>query len=175
MKKMKRLLAVLTALALIFTLAGCGKTGMENASPEGQPEAEMAPDEETAEMSFAEGFVSPPAENRPLTRWWVPGALMTKEEIKAEIESMSAAGFGGAEVVPVAVAGAEMANGGEAEPTIEWGTPEWNELIRYMLETAGEYAFTIDFTMTPAWPLALPSIKNVDDPEEGAQMEMDGA
>ena len=39
MKKMKRLLAVLTALALIFTLAGCGKTGMENASPEGQPEA----------------------------------------------------------------------------------------------------------------------------------------
>ena len=175
MRKTKRLLTLLLALALAVSLIACGQTATEETPPEEQANEETLPEAETAELSFAEGFASPPVENRPLTRWWVPGALMTKEEIKAEIESMSAAGFGGAEVVPVAVAGAEMANGEDAEPTIEWGTPEWNELIRYMLEVAGENSFTIDFTMTPAWPLALPTIQNVDDPDEGAQMEMDGA
>ena len=144
MHQMKRMLAFLLALALACSLIGCAQTTTQETKEETPPETEAS------EISFAEGFASPSAENRPLTRWWVPGALMTKEEIKAEIESMSAAGFGGAEVVPVAVAGAEMANAEDAEPTIEWGTPEWNELIRSMLEVAGENNFTIDFTMTPA-------------------------
>ena len=113
-------------------------------------------------------FAKPSADNRPLTRWWVPGSHMTKPEIRKEILSMVNAGFGGAEVVPVAV-------GGEGGAQIDWGSAEWNDLISYMLQVAGENNFTIDFTMTPAWPLALPTITNVDDPAQGAQMELDGA
>ncbi len=117
---------------------------------------------------LATEFAKPPVENRPLTRWWVPGSHMTKAEIRREIISMANAGFGGAEVVPVAV-------GGEGGAQIDWGGAEWNDLISYMLEVAGENNFTIDFTMTPAWPLALPTITNVDDFSQGAQMELDGA
>lgn len=79
------------------------------------------------------------------------------------------AGFGGAEVVPVSIAG------GDGEGVLDWGSEHWKEVTKHMLEVAGENNFTIDFTMTPAWPLALPTIKDVDDPAQGAQMELDGA
>ena len=121
-----------------------------------------------ADQSFASDFVSPPSETRPKTRWWVPGSHMTKEEIEKEIASMAQAGFGGAEVVPVSP-------GGEGGTSIDWGTDQWKELTKHMLQVAGKYDFTIDFTMTPAWPLALPTITDVDDPSQGAQMEADGA
>ncbi|PWM99062.1 MAG: hypothetical protein DBX37_05520 [Massilioclostridium sp.] len=91
---------------------------------------------------------------------------MTKSEIETEIKSMSEAGFGGAEIVPVST-------GGEGGDSIDWGTDQWNEMIKHMLQVAGKYDFTIDFTMTPAWPLALPTIKDLDDPNSGAQMEVD--
>ena len=81
---------------------------------------------------------------------------------------MAEAGFGGAEIVP-------MSAGGENGEDIDWGTAQWNEMIKYMLQVAGELDFVIDFTMTPAWPLALPTITDVDDPSQGAQMELDGA
>ncbi|MBD5424289.1 MAG: hypothetical protein HDR44_04125, partial [Allobaculum sp.] len=97
------------------------------------------------------------------------GSHMNKEEVKKEIESMVAAGFGGAEIVPVSIAG------GDGEGEIDWGSDQWKEITKYILEVAGENNFTIDFTLTPAWPLALPTIEDVDDPKQGAQMEMDGA
>lgn len=125
---------------------------------------------ESADTGLAQEFASPSSDNRPLTRWWVPGSSMTKEEVKHEIEAMAQAGFGGAEVVPVSVAG-----GDDSEGTIDWGSDAWKEITKYMLEVAADNDFTIDFTMTPAWPLALPGITDVDDPKQGAQMEADGA
>lgn len=121
------------------------------------------------DANFAKTFSTPSADNKPLTRWWIPGANITKSEIRHELESMAAAGFGGAEVVPVAM------DGGDGNGKIEWGTENWKNLTNYMLEVAGENNLTIDFTMTPAWPLALPTIQDVNNPAQGAQMELDGA
>ena len=59
------------------------------------------------DANFSQTFSNPTVDNRPLTRWWIPGANMTKAEIRREIESMAAAGFGGAEVVPVAMDGGD--------------------------------------------------------------------
>ena len=124
--------------------------------------------EEAPETSFLTSFQDPSGAERPRTRWWVPGSHMTVEEIRSEMESMVNAGFGGAEIVPVSTSG-------EGGSGIDWGTEQWNSVIKSMLEIAGEYDFTIDFTMTPAWPLALPTITDLDDPDSGAQMEVDGA
>lgn len=121
------------------------------------------------QTTFEERFVNPNMSDKALTRWWVPGAKMEKEEIKKEILSMVNAGLGGAEIVPVSLAG------GDGEGEIDWGSDEWKETTKYILETAAQYNFTIDFTMTPAWPLALPTIQDVNDISQGAQMELDGA
>ena len=126
--------------------------------------------ETAAPSAFAEAFLNPTADNRPLIRWWVPGSMMDKEEVKAEIESMADAGFGGAEIVPVSMGGGDDFNG-----SVDWGSDSWKEITKYILETAGENNFTIDFTMTPAWPLALPTVTDVNNPAQGAQMELDGA
>ena len=101
-------------------------------------------------------------------RWWIPGGKMTEEEISRELEEIAAAGFGGVEVVPVS-------SSGEGGDTTDWGSEQWNKMMKFALEKAGELGMTIDFTMTPAWPLALPSITDVDDPDSGAQLEVDGA
>lgn len=155
---MKKIVQKSMAALLVLSMFGCSSGGNTTEA-----------DVENETKDFASTFMNPSNDNKPLTRWWVPGSSMDKEEIKKEIESMVNAGFGGAEVVPVSVAG------GDGEGQLDWGSDKWKEVTKYMLETAGEYDFTIDFTMTPAWPLALPTIKDVNDPSQGAQMELDGA
>lgn len=49
------------------------------------------------DSNFSKNFSEPTTDNRPLTRWWIPGANITKNEIRKEIQSMAAAGFGGAD------------------------------------------------------------------------------
>ncbi len=155
---MKKIVQKSMAALLVLSMFGCS-------SGDSAPETNV----ENENQDFASSFMYPSNENKPLTRWWVPGSSMDKEEIKKEIESMVNAGFGGAEIVPVSIAG------GDGEGQLDWGSNKWKEVTKYILETAKEYDFTIDFTMTPAWPLALPTIKDVNDPSQGAQMELDGA
>lgn len=155
---MKKLLKCSTAILLTLSLAGCHSA----------KSSDPVSNDLTAD-AFVERFNDPEMNDKPITRWWVPGAKMDKKEIEAEIQSMVDAGLGGAEIVPVSLAG------GDGEGKIDWGSQEWKETTKYILETASKYNFTIDFTMTPAWPLALPTIEDVNDPSQGAQMELDGA
>ncbi|MBR2812672.1 MAG: hypothetical protein IKD69_14960 [Solobacterium sp.] len=171
---MKQTMKSAFAALLAVSLTACTKESTVSSVPASSTVKEsstVSPTEEpvTVNTAFAADFAAPADEYRPLTRWWVPGSMMDKEEIKAEIESMVSAGFGGAEIVPVSVAG------GDGEGQLDWGSEHWKEVTKYMLEVAGENNFTIDFTMTPAWPLALPTITDVNDPAQGAQMELDGA
>lgn len=161
---------VLTGLALMMALSSIGCASQPTASTSTTSTASAATEAEGVKnVSIVEEFKNPANQNKPLTRWWVPGSQMNKDEIEKEIKSMADAGFGGAEIVPVSV------EGGDGDGQIDWGSDQWKEITKYILETAGKYDFTIDFTLTPAWPLALPTIKDVNDPKQGAQMELDGA
>lgn len=172
----------LATAALLLSLAACGQ---QAADTQGDGAAVETPATQAATPVVQEGFgtttasvgadellgrfAEPDMRDRPLTRWWVPGSQMDADEVQHEIESMVEAGFGGAEIVPVSTAG------GDGEGELDWGSDEWKAITKHILEVAGEHDFTIDFTMTPAWPLALPGITDADDPAQGAQMEMDGA
>lgn len=161
---------VLTGLALMMALSSIGCASQPTASTSTTSTASAATEAEGVKnVSIVEEFKNPANQNKPLTRWWIPGSQMNKDEIEKEIKSMADAGFGGAEIVPVSV------EGGDGDGQIDWGSDQWKEITKYILETAGKYDFTIDFTLTPAWPLALPTIKDVNDPKQGAQMELDGA
>lgn len=151
-----------------FTSACLGAAllaGIIPASAHAAPPAAEAPD---SASSFAQSFASPQMQDKPKMRWWVPNALMTESEITREIESMVSAGFGGAEVVSFA----------KTDPSgvdVSWGSQRWKELTKHMLHVAGEHDFSIDFTLTSGWPLNLPTITDIDDPTQGAQMETDSA
>ena len=120
------------------------------------------------EDSFIKQFEEGTYNSGTRIRWWVPGGNMKEEEIAKELTAIAEAGFGGIEVVPMSLTG-------EQGDYIDWGTEQWNHMMKFALEKAGELGLTVDFTMTPAWPLALPNIQDVDDPASGAQQEMDGA
>lgn len=119
--------------------------------------------------SFPEEFRKPAGCSRPRMRWWLPSAMLSMDGIEKDIRSMAEAGFGGAEVVPMPRFDTSGAF------TIEWGTPGWKAFARHILRTAAKYDFTIDFSMTPFWPLSLPGITDASDPLQGAQMEADFA
>lgn len=44
------------------------------------------------------GFMDPPAEARPMIRWWWFGPAVERDELERELTAISAAGFGGVEV-----------------------------------------------------------------------------
>ena len=46
-------------------------------------------------------FLDPPADARPMMRWWWFGPAVTKPELKKELETMRGAGIGGVEIQPV--------------------------------------------------------------------------
>ena len=147
---------------LALTLAAC----TENVSSAAPAESSVVVETSDTTVSLVEEFKDPSDSYKPLTRWWVPGSMMDKEEITKEIKSMAQAGLGGVEIVPVSVAG------GDGEGQLDWGSDQWKEVTKHILEEAGKNNMTVDFTMTPAWPLALPTITDVNDPKQGAQMEL---
>ena len=116
-----------------------------------------------------ERFSVPEEADRPRIRWWVPSSYLSREGIEFDIKSMKEAGFSGAEVVPMPrydIPG---------HKTVDWGSERWKQMSLFMLEMAEKYDFTIDFTMSPCWPLALPDITDPSDPKQGAQVELNGA
>ena len=50
---------------------------------------------------LAQGFAHPPADARPMVRWWWFGGAVTDDELAREIRAMKAGGFGGFEIQPV--------------------------------------------------------------------------
>lgn len=154
---MNKLVKSSTILLLAVSMLGCTSSKQTTTTSD------------LTSKEFVQRFNSPKMQDKPLTRWWVPGSKMDKKEIKKEIKSMVEAGLGGAEIVPVSL------SGGDGDGDIDWGSKNWKKTTKYILEVAKDYDFTIDFTMSPAWPLALPNIKDVNDKDQGAQMELDGA
>ena len=51
--------------------------------------------------TLAQGFVHPPADARPMVRWWWFGGAVEDTELAREIRAMKAGGFGGFEIQPV--------------------------------------------------------------------------
>lgn len=119
------------------------------------------------QQSLFSEFQVPSILCRPRIRWWLPSIYLSEEGIEYDIHSISEAGFGGAEIVPMPI---EHQNKRE----IEWGTSRWIYYAKQALALAKKNGISIDFSMTPFWPLSLPDISDPSDPEQGAQMELDG-
>ncbi|MEU6034772.1 glycosyl hydrolase [Actinomadura sp. NPDC047616] len=105
--------------------------------------------------SFA-AFARPDAAVRPRFRWWWPDGLVDPAEIRREIDQIAAAGFGGAEIVAVHHS---IRDKSVLDPEGHgWGTPAWNAGVEAALDQARRRGITVDLTIGPAWPAAVPTI-----------------
>ncbi|MEU9284563.1 glycosyl hydrolase [Streptomyces sp. NPDC048275] len=101
-------------------------------------------------------FTEPGRAVRPKFRWWWPDGLVRPEEIRREIDQIADAGFGGAEIAAV--------HHSVTDPSVldtarhGWGSAAWVAGVEAALGQAARRGLTIDLTIGPSWPAAVPGI-----------------
>ncbi|MDP9798987.1 hypothetical protein J2S43_007499 [Catenuloplanes nepalensis] len=93
---------------------------------------------------------------RPYFRWWWPDGLVDPAEIRREVDQIAAAGFGGAEIAAVHHSVRDKAALDTAGHG--WGTAAWTRGVEAALDQAARRGITIDLTIGPSWPAAVPTI-----------------
>jgi len=106
----------------------------------------------------------------PKIRWWLPGCMVDKSEIIREIHMLKEGGFAGAEISPM-----KTYHPGLGYIQQGWGQDDWYEILTDILKEAKALEFEIDLMIMCSSALALSFIKDVNDPTQGARMELDGA
>ncbi|MGI5282367.1 glycosyl hydrolase [Nonomuraea polychroma] len=104
----------------------------------------------------ADWFARPRRAVRPMVRWWWPDAHVDPAEIRREVDQLAAAGFGGAEIAAVHHS---IRDKSLLDPAGHgWGSPAWNAAVEAALDQAARRGLTIDLTIGPSWPAAVPTI-----------------
>lgn len=90
--------------------------------------------------------------HRPGAYWWWPGSAVDRKNLTANLETMDAAGIGGATIVPIY--GAK----GYEHRYIRYLTPEWLEMLQHTIEEADRLGMWVDMTTGTGWPFGGPMI-----------------
>ncbi|SKC67846.1 glycosyl hydrolase [Okibacterium fritillariae] len=114
-----------------------------------------APVVSAAAAPSAASFATPPASVAPKFRWWWPNGEVEIDEIVREVNQVADAGFGGLEIADVHHSVPknllDVKNFG-------WGSPRWLAAVEAALVAAEKRGITLDVTLGPSWPAALPNI-----------------
>ncbi len=100
-------------------------------------------------------FQNPPAEFRPMVRWWWFGIAVEKGELLHELQQMKADGIGGAElafVYPQVLD--DPAKGLRNYPFL---SPEMLDCVHYAQQEGRKLGLRIDVTMGSGWPYGGPA------------------
>ncbi len=95
-------------------------------------------------------------ENKPWTRWWWPGSIVTRQDLTAAMEKYQKAGLGGMEVT--AIYGVK----GEEDKFIKYLSPGWMEMFSFTLKEAQRLGLGIDLANASGWPFGGPWVNPAD-------------
>ncbi len=98
-------------------------------------------------------------DRRPKVRYWMPAAAVDEEDLRQDLRSLSARGFGGVEVVVLNTTPPVIAKSADG-----WGTPAWDRAVEVIAEETKALGMSFDLAIGPGWPIASPVIKSADDP-----------
>ncbi len=103
----------------------------------------------TALSELRRTFADPPADARPMMRWWWFGPDVTRDDIDRDLTAMAAAGVGGVEatcVYPLSADPDRYLSGAHLAA------------LRYAAERAGELGLRFDLTLGTGWSFGGPHI-----------------
>ena len=99
-------------------------------------------------------FQDPPADARPMMRWWWFGPAVVKPELKKELETMQDAGIGGVEIQPVYPL--MLDNDAAGIRNLQYLSPEFLDDISFANTTARSLGLRVDITLGSGWPYGGP-------------------
>ena len=97
--------------------------------------------------------------NRPWTRWWWPGSIVTPAGLTAAMEKYKKAGLGGMEIAVI------YGVKGQEEKFITYLSPEWMKMFTHTLREADRLDLGIDLANASGWPFGGPWV----DPAEACK------
>ncbi|MEU3781777.1 glycosyl hydrolase [Streptomyces sp900129855] len=123
--------------------------------------AVAAPDVAAGPGPAADWFTNPARRVRPKFRWWWPDGLVNADEIAREVDQIADAGFGGAEIAAVHHSVKDKSVLDTAHHG--WGSGPWRDGVEAALRRAARRGLTIDLTLGPSWPVAVPGVTPDDE------------
>jgi hypothetical protein len=129
-------------------LAGLGLAVMGLAPPPSPAPSSLA--------ALRRAFAAPPADSRPMMRWWWFGPAVTREEIESEMRRMKEGGLGGFELAVVY----PMALDDPAKGLVNerYLSPGFLEKVAFAAGKARELGLRMDVTIGSGWSYGGPYI-----------------
>ena len=94
--------------------------------------------------------------NKPWTRWWWPGSIVTPGDITANMEKYREAGLGGLEVTVI------YGVKGQEEKFIKYLSPKWMDMFTHTLKEGSRLDLGIDLANASGWPFGGPWVRPSD-------------
>ena len=101
------------------------------------------------EQHLYDVFTNPPADARPMARWWWNGNAVEAAELKRELMLMKEAGIGGVEINSIAMPPHSVPTGA---PALQWAGSEWSEMVEVASREARELGMITDLIVGSGWP-----------------------
>jgi hypothetical protein len=95
-------------------------------------------------------------QNRPWTRWWWPGSIVTSEDISTNLEKYRDAGLGGLELTVI------YGVRGQENKFINYLSPGWMKMFTHALKEAERLDLGIDLANASGWPFGGPWVDPAD-------------
>lgn len=84
---------------------------------------------------------------QPWTRWWWMGSAVDEKGLDKQLTTLSKAGFGGVEIVPIY--GAK----GFENKYINYLSPEWMKMLQFTTDKAKSLNMGVDMSVGTGWPI----------------------
>jgi hypothetical protein len=99
-------------------------------------------------------FQNPPADARPMMRWWWFGPAVTHDELKKELHTMKDAGIGGVEIQPVYPL--MLDDPAKGINNLPYLSPGFLDAVAFANQTARTLGLRVDITLGSGWPYGGP-------------------
>lgn len=93
---------------------------------------------------------------KPWTRWWWMGSAVDEKGLDKQLTTLSKAGFGGVEIVPIY--GAK----GFENKYINYLSPEWMKMLQFTTNKAKSLQMGVDMSVGTGWPIGGPQVSEND-------------
>ena len=104
----------------------------------------------------AKHLATPPADARPMMRWWWFGPAVEKNQLALEIERMKEGGIGGVEIQ--AVYPMALDDPSRGVKNLPFLSPEHLDALRFANEKGRAAGLRVDLTLGSGWPFGGPHI-----------------